>query len=114
VVSASVDRTLKVWDLASARCLYTFRGETAFRCVAVTADVIVAGDGAGTVWFLEWPRGLFHSSQDLERPRRASSSHRVLAGEGADEAARTRLPRAHEHSTSRAQPGERSPGAAAS
>jgi WD40 repeat protein len=56
VVSVSIDRTLKVWDLASSRCLLTLRGEAAFRCVATTADVIIAGDGAGTVWFLEWPR----------------------------------------------------------
>jgi WD40 repeat protein len=56
VVSVSVDRTLKVWDLASSRCLVTHRSEAAFRCVAATADVLIAGDGAGTLWFLEWPR----------------------------------------------------------
>jgi WD40 repeat protein len=56
VVSASVDRTLRIWDLASARCLHIHRGETAFQCVAVTADTIIAGDGAGTVWLLDWPR----------------------------------------------------------
>jgi WD40 repeat protein len=55
VVSASADRTLKVWDLASARCLLTHRGDADFPCVAVTAEAIVAGDGVGTVWFLELP-----------------------------------------------------------
>jgi WD40 repeat protein len=58
VVSASVDRTLKMWELASARCLHTHRGDTTFRCVAATTDTIITGDGAGTVWFLEWPRDL--------------------------------------------------------
>ncbi len=55
VISASDDRTLKVWDLATARCLLTHRGDAPFQCVTATADVIVAGDNIGTVWFLEWP-----------------------------------------------------------
>jgi WD40 repeat protein len=55
VISTSDDCTLKVWDLASARCLLTHRGDAAFQCVTATADVIVAGDIAGSVWFLEWP-----------------------------------------------------------
>jgi WD40 repeat protein len=55
VISTSDDRTLKVWDLASARCLLTHRGDAPFQCVTTTADVIVAGDSIGTVWFLEWP-----------------------------------------------------------
>lgn len=56
MVSASVDRTLRVWDLATARCLYIHRADTTFRCVGVTAEVIVDGDGAGTLWILEGPR----------------------------------------------------------
>jgi WD40 repeat protein len=55
VISTSDDRTLKVWDLVSARCLLTHRGDAPFQCVTATADIIVAGDSVGTVWFLEWP-----------------------------------------------------------
>jgi WD40 repeat protein len=62
VISTSDDRTLKVWDLATARCLLTHRGDAAFQCVTASADVIVAGDSVGNVWFLEWPHE-FHSIQ---------------------------------------------------
>jgi WD40 repeat protein len=70
VVSASIDRTLRLWDLASYSCLLTHRSNAAFKCVAATADVIVAGDGVGTVWFLEWPREL---SQARPRSRKAKT-----------------------------------------
>jgi WD40 repeat protein len=58
LVSASADRTLKVWDLASLQCLLTHRGDADFWCVVATGSSIIAGDGVGTVWFLEWPREL--------------------------------------------------------
>jgi WD40 repeat protein len=64
VISASEDRTLKVWDLETYSCLLTHRGDTPYFAVAVSTTpivvddilVIVAGDGAGGVWFLEWRR----------------------------------------------------------
>jgi WD40 repeat protein len=76
VVSASVDRTLKVWDLASARCLHTHRGDATFQCVAAMASSIIAGDGVGTVWVLEWPRE-FASPPDefLSGPPAAVARH---------------------------------------
>jgi WD40 repeat protein len=69
VISASVDRTLKVWELPGGRCLHTHRGETVFRCVAATGTVIVAGDGAGTVWTLERPR---EAAPRRTRPRKTT------------------------------------------
>jgi hypothetical protein len=47
--------TLKVWDVESGACLFTHRANTAFMAVAATATAIIAGDAAGSVWFLEWP-----------------------------------------------------------
>jgi nucleoside phosphorylase len=54
-VSASNDHTLKIWDLATHTCRITQRGDAAYTAVAVTATTVVAGDGAGGVWFLDVP-----------------------------------------------------------
>jgi WD40 repeat protein len=55
VVSASLDSTLKVWDPETHACLVTHRGDAPYYAVAATATVIVTGDSAGTVWFLDLP-----------------------------------------------------------
>jgi hypothetical protein len=55
VVSASEDRTLRVWDLRARACRILHRGDVAYTAVAATATTIIAGDSAGTVWFLDWP-----------------------------------------------------------
>jgi hypothetical protein len=55
VVSASTNNTLKVWDLKSRACLLTHRANAEYTTVATTATAIIAGDGAGSVWFLDWP-----------------------------------------------------------
>jgi WD40 repeat protein len=55
VVSASEDKTLKVWDLDTYVCRFTHRGDTSYGAIAATATVIVAGDKAGGVWFLDLP-----------------------------------------------------------
>jgi len=55
VLSASQDKTLKVWDLDSYACLLTHRGDAAYTAVAATATGVVAGDATGSVWFLDWP-----------------------------------------------------------
>lgn len=56
VVSASYDRTLRVWDLDTHECLMIHRGDAPFVSVAATAGAVAAGDHHGTVWFLEWPK----------------------------------------------------------
>jgi WD40 repeat protein len=55
VVSTSRDKTLRVWDLESGTCLLTHCTHVEYRAIAVTAAMIVAGDAAGSVWFLDWP-----------------------------------------------------------
>ncbi|HMA34073.1 MAG TPA: hypothetical protein VKY74_06280, partial [Chloroflexia bacterium] len=52
-VSASDDRTVRVWDLGTGRSVATFVGERAFYCCATTfAGQVIAGDMGGTVHFL--------------------------------------------------------------
>jgi WD40 repeat protein len=55
VVSGSHDRTLKVWDITSGRCLLTHRGDAALQHVVATSGGIIASDRTGTLWFLAWP-----------------------------------------------------------
>jgi WD40 repeat protein len=53
-VSASADRTLRVWDLASGRTTATFTADAGVSACAVAVDgiTIVAGDGLGRLHFL--------------------------------------------------------------
>ncbi|HWO24006.1 MAG TPA: CHAT domain-containing protein [Kofleriaceae bacterium] len=55
VISASQDKTLKLWDLETGVCLLTHRANAALFAVAATETTIIAGDGTGAVWFLDWP-----------------------------------------------------------
>jgi WD40 repeat protein len=55
VVSASHDQTLKVWDLETYACLYTHRGDASYLAAAASSTGVVAGDSAGSIWFLDWP-----------------------------------------------------------
>jgi WD40 repeat protein len=56
VVSASPDHTLEVWDLDTHARVLAHRGDAPYTAVATSATTMVAGDDAGTVWFLDWPR----------------------------------------------------------
>jgi WD40 repeat protein len=58
VVSASEDQTLRVWDLETGTCRCVHQGDVAYTAVAATTTTIIAGDSAGTVWFLDWPASL--------------------------------------------------------
>jgi WD40 repeat protein len=52
-VSASEDKTLKVWDLETGAVVATFTCDAAARCCAFAGDRrIVAGDESGRVHFL--------------------------------------------------------------
>ena len=53
-VSASGDRTLKVWDLASGELLVALTCDQSMTCIAAASDrVFVAGDSGGTVHVME-------------------------------------------------------------
>ena len=53
-VSASRDRTLKVWDLERGTVLATFTADHAIHAVACVSDrLFVAGDAGGRVHLLE-------------------------------------------------------------
>ncbi|MDC0747134.1 AAA family ATPase [Polyangium mundeleinium] len=54
-VTASADRTLRVWDVETGECLFTHRGDAAFTAVAATGACIAAGDANGEVCVLDWP-----------------------------------------------------------
>jgi nucleoside phosphorylase len=68
VVSASYDRTLKVWDLATYTCRFIHCGDAAYRAVALTVTAVLAGDTGGTVWFLDVPRYLASSIEGPSAP----------------------------------------------
>lgn len=52
VVSASIDQTLRIWKFDTGECLDVIPGVAKFRCIAATADNIVAGDDMGNLWML--------------------------------------------------------------
>jgi hypothetical protein len=55
IVSASLDRTLKVWDVLTGQTLATFFADGRMRCCAVYGEMIVAGGERG-VYFLRLVR----------------------------------------------------------
>ena len=54
VISASYDKTLKVWDMKTGQVIASFTGESGMLCCAVAPDglTIAAGDKSGRVHFL--------------------------------------------------------------
>jgi hypothetical protein len=53
LASASLDHTLKIWDLATGECVHTVYGPASFRSIAASENLIVAGDELGNTWMLE-------------------------------------------------------------
>lgn len=53
-ISASDDRTLKVWDLGTGKCIATFTSDDRLACCAFSdsLNIILAGDAGGHVHFL--------------------------------------------------------------
>jgi hypothetical protein len=49
-------------------CRFTHRGDAAYLAVAVTAPAILAGDAAGTVWFLDVPPSMISPSPQARPP----------------------------------------------
>ncbi|WP_437311456.1 TIR domain-containing protein [Sorangium sp. So ce388] len=52
IVSASNDRTLMVWDASTGEYLDTVRGGSPFISVAVSQQLLCAGDANGNIWHL--------------------------------------------------------------
>ena len=70
-VSASGDKTLKVWDLSSGLPVAIFHCDAGAECCAVTRNrEIVAGDSGGHVHFLVFERG---TKRPLLPPGRGST-----------------------------------------
>jgi len=56
IVSGLHDNTMRVWDVATGRTLVAVYGDAAFLSVAcVDQHLVVAGDAAGNVWFIDLP-----------------------------------------------------------
>ena len=54
-VSASTDRTLKVWDLERGTIIASFQGDSEITCCVIMSDeqTIVAGEESGRMHFLK-------------------------------------------------------------
>ncbi|WP_437873036.1 TIR domain-containing protein [Sorangium sp. So ce363] len=52
IVSASNDRTLKIWRASTGECLETVRGSCSFVSMAVSHELLCAGDANGNLWHL--------------------------------------------------------------
>ncbi|WP_437747128.1 AAA family ATPase [Sorangium sp. So ce1504] len=72
VVSAS-DRTLKVWDTATGECLGTVLGVGLFLSVAVSQQLLYAGDINGNLWHLD-----FTASEPREKGLPAKTPARLF------------------------------------
>lgn len=84
MVSASTDKTLKVWDLVTGACLLTHRGSAAYCAVAAATTAIVAGDATGSVWLLDWPwsdrrRHALRDDRRRDDPRATQHRDELLA-----------------------------------
>lgn len=89
VLSASNDRTVKMWDVASGNCLATLTGHEAFVCsVAISSDnkYVAAGaaDGAIKIWELATAKGIAGLAHGAPDAKVAWGPGLELASAGAD------------------------------
>ncbi|NTW37409.1 MAG: hypothetical protein HGB17_15070, partial [Syntrophobacteraceae bacterium] len=78
-VSASRDKTLKVWDIMTAECLNTFKGHTGkINCLALTPndEMIVSGSEDKTIKV--WDLGLVRSGERGKELRTLSGHARAI------------------------------------
>ncbi|WP_438011255.1 TIR domain-containing protein [Sorangium sp. So ce321] len=54
IVSASRNWTLKVWETSTGECLGTVRGTSPFFSVAISQQLLCAGDVNGNLWYLHF------------------------------------------------------------
>jgi tetratricopeptide (TPR) repeat protein len=93
-ISASEDRTLKIWDLLTGKEVASFSGEGAFDCCAFAPDgvTVVAGDASGRVHFLRLEgMGDLGDAAGLNNPVSLFYSGLALAKQGQYEAALAKL-----------------------
>jgi hypothetical protein len=96
VISASDDKTLKVWDLAINTCCFTHYGDARYLAVAIAANTAVAGDAAGTVWFLDMPLSLVPSvKRCVTRDELLAALSKLLPSQFEQVLYRAQIP--HEH-----------------
>ncbi|MFM6197541.1 MAG: WD40 repeat domain-containing protein, partial [Dolichospermum sp.] len=55
IISGSRDSSVKIWNLSTAECLYTFINDTPITAIVISPDgkKVIAGDEAGRLHFLE-------------------------------------------------------------
>jgi hypothetical protein len=63
--SASVDKTVRTWDVKSGNCMATFIFDAPVLCCAMSENVIAAGDEAGCLHFVPLERSI---AQDISSP----------------------------------------------
>jgi WD40 repeat protein/acylphosphatase len=54
IATASSDRTIKLWSLDTYDCLGTAYGHSRFLCLAMSTEVVCAGDAGGDFWVLDY------------------------------------------------------------
>ncbi len=68
-VSTSLDKTLRVWDLTTGLTVALLETHAPLHCCAFASDhLILAGDEAGALHFLDWHRVGTHPSSTFSHP----------------------------------------------
>jgi acylphosphatase len=57
MASCSEDGTIKLWDLEKLECIATAYGVSRFLCLAMSSELVCAGDASGNFWMLQYGAG---------------------------------------------------------